>query len=363
MGKKYDKVFLGTVFFLLLFGFFALSSASLGLAAQSDKNSYSPIIKQIALGGGVGLILFLLTSKLHYKKWRSISLPLFLFSFFITLLVFEPHLGFEHGGARRWLALGNFTFQPAELLKFSFIVYLCSWLAKNQRTITSFKVGLIPFLVMLGLVGIILVLQPDIGTLGVIGITAVFLFFISGGKFSQLGLILLLSLILCAGLLLTKSYLWSRVEVFLDDSFDTQGAGYQLNQAKIALGSGGVWGQGFGKGLSKFNYLPEPTGDSIFAVIGEEFGFMGTTILIILFLLFFYKCLHIALCAPDIFGRLLASGIGILIIVQSFINMYAIVGLIPLTGLPLIFISQGGSALALTMAEVGILLNISKYKT
>ncbi len=152
----------------------------------------------------------------------------------------------------------------------------------------------------------------------------------------------------------------SRINVFLDNSYEIQEAGYQLNQAKIAIGSGGIFGRGFGEGLSKFNYLPEPVGDSIFAVIGEEFGFTGTVFLIFLFLFFFYRAIKIALKANDIFGRLLVSGIAIIIMVQAFINMYAIVGLIPFTGVPLPFISQGGSALAITLAEIGVIINVSR---
>jgi len=150
--------------------------------------------------------------------------------------------------------------------------------------------------------------------------------------------------------------------VFIDPTHDLQGSGYQLQQSKIALGSGGLFGKGFGMSIQKFNYLPEPTGDSIFAVMGEEFGFLGTAGLIALFLFFLYRGFLIAMAAPDNFGRLLGSGIVIMIISQSFMNMAAMIGIFPLTGLPLLFISQGGSALALTLAEVGVLLNISKYR-
>lgn len=362
--KKYDKVFLITVIILLLFGFFILSSASLGLAAKTNKNSYFPVLKQIILGGGVGLILFFITSRIDYKKWKKIALPLFIFSFFLTLLVFVPYFGLEHGGAKRWLTLGNYTFQPSELLKFSFIVYLSSWLAKRGSEICSLKTGLLPFLTIVSFVSLLMIKQPDIGTLGIMVLSGIFLFFLAGGKIIQIGLIILLGLIFVSSLTFFSPYHYmvDRITVFFDSSHDALGKGYQINQTKIAIGSGGLWGLGFGQGLSKFNYLPEPTGDSIFAIIGEEFGFVGSVTLILLFLLFFYQALKIANHAPDIFGRLLASGIAILIIVQSFINMYAVVGLIPLTGLPLIFISQGGSSLALTLAEVGIILNISKHK-
>lgn len=358
--KKQDALFLSIVLTLLFVGFFILSSASLGLAAQTNKNSYLPLIKQVLLGGGVGFALLFLTNKINYKKWKKVSLPFFLFSFLLTLLVFVPHLGIEHGGAKRWILLGFLSFQPSELLKFSFVVYLSSWLSKKQKDISSFKTGFFPFLVIVGFVALTLVSQPDIGTLGVICVTAGAMFFLAGGKYAQVGLFIIIGIIALSSLIVIKPYAMDRITVFLDNTQDIQGVGYQLNQAKIAIGSGGLFGKGFGEGLSKFNYLPEPVGDSIFAVAAEEFGFIGTTFLILLFLAFFWKCLQVASKAPDRFGRLLASGIAILIISQSFINMYAIVGLMPLTGLPLIFISQGGSSLAVTLAEVGILLNISK---
>ncbi len=363
MRKKCDKIFLGLALTLLFFGFFALASASLGLAVQEDKNSYSILLKQIALGGVVGSIFCFLTSKFYYKKWKAISLPFFLFSFLLMLLVFDSHLGFQHGGATRWLSIGSYTFQPSELMKFAFIIYLSSWLSKRQKKISSFKSGLLPFLIIMVIMSVSLILQPDIGTLGVICITATLLFFLAGAKPSQIAIVLAIGVIAILLLASYKPYLMDRINVFLDDSQDTQGSAYQVNQARIAMGSGGMWGRGFGNGLSKFNYLPEPMGDSIFAVVGEEFGFVGSSALILLFLSLLYRSLYIAKRAPNIFGRLLASGIAILLIVPSFVNMYAVTGLLPLTGLPLTFISQGGSSLILTMAGVGIILNISKYKT
>lgn len=359
-GKKYDTVFLAIALTLVCSGFLILSSASLALAARAEKISYLPILKQIALGGGVGILAFLFTSRVNYKTWGKWALVLFLLSFLLTLMVLMPKIGATHAGAKRWLSLGAFSFQPAELLKFSFIVYLSVWLTNRKKEISSLKTGFLPFLIIVGFVGIALIMQPDIGTLGVISLTAGLMFFLAGGRFAQVGLLIILGIILLTALILIKPYMMPRAMVFFDSSYDIQGVGYQLRQAKIALGSGGIWGVGFGQGLSKFNYLPEPTGDSIFAVVGEEFGFAGTTFLIFLFFMFFYKSMQIAIKTKDMFGRLLVSGIAILIVVQSFINMYAIVGLIPLTGLPLIFVSQGGSALALALAEVGVILNVSK---
>jgi len=204
-------------------------------------------------------------------------------------------------------------------------------------------------------------MEPNISTLLLISFSALSLFFIAGGRFKQIAIAILIGAMALLIVAQFRPYLMSRIMVFINGG-DIQGSGYQLNQAKIAIGSGGIFGKGFGMSIQKFSYLPEPTGDSIFAVIGEEFGFVGTASLIALYLIFLYRALLISSRLPDNFGRLLGSGIAILIVSQVFMHMAAMVGFFPLTGVPLLFISQGGSALALTLFEVGVLLNISKYQ-
>ncbi len=357
-----DRILLGIIAVLVLLGFFMLASAFLGPAAKNAEAFYVAISKQILIGLVGGGLLFFIASRIPYQFWRKISVPLFLATFFLTTLVFAPHIGFEYGGARRWISLGPLFFQPSELLKFGFLVYLSSWLASRKEDVSSFKYGLFPFLIIFAFVGIILVMEPSISTLLVIGATAIALFFIAGGRFKQIAAMTLIGVVVLFAIVLVKPYLKERINVFLNPNYDPGGQSYQLNQSLIAFGSGGIFGKGFGMSVQKFNYLPEPTGDSIFAVIGEEFGFIGTSLLIGLFLFFMYRGLFFASRAPDNFGRLLGSGIAILIVVQSFMNMAAMIGVFPLTGLPLLFISQGGTALALTLAETGVLLNISKYQ-
>ena len=359
-NKNYDKVFLITVCLMILAGLFILVSASMGLLSREGASFSSIVIKQMALGLGPGIVLFLIASRIHYKKWKRFALPLFIFSFLLMLLVFEPHLGFSHGGAKRWISLGSFTFQPSEILKFAFIIYLASWLSSRKDDVKSFKFGFLPFLIITGFVGALLVLEPDIGTLGVIAITAALMFFVAGGRFSQVALLIFLGVAVLYVLILIKPHAMSRVTVFLNPSVDPQGIGYQLRQSLIGIGSGGIFGRGFGMSIQKFNYLPEPIGDSIFAVFAEEFGFIGSLFLLGLFLFFLYRSFRIVMRSSDSFARLLGSGIVMLIIIQSFINIGSIIGIVPLTGLPLIFISQGGSALAMALASMGILLNISK---
>ena len=361
-GTKFDRIFLGIVGALLAAGVFTLASASLGLLLEEGGGVTRVVARQALSGIGVGGVLFLLTSRMRYQRWRTVALPFFLFALALSFLVFVPGIGFGASGARRWIAAGPLFFQPTELLKFAFVVYLSSWLAGRQREVGRFREGFLPFVLLLALVGVVFVLQPDIGTFGALAATAVFLFYIGGGRLRHLLLLLPIVLLALGALALTEPYRLSRVATFLHLAEDPQGAGYHIRQALIAIGSGGFWGRGFGMGRQKFNYLPEPTGDSIFAVLGEEFGFMGSVLLVAALSAFALRGFVISRRAPDSFGRLLGSGIVILIIIQSFINIAAMIGLVPLTGLPLIFISQGGSALAVALAEVGVVANISRQR-
>ncbi|MBI4692210.1 MAG: putative lipid II flippase FtsW [Candidatus Terrybacteria bacterium] len=360
-GGRYDKVFLGTVCLLVLTGIFILASASMGLLTREGADFSKTLFRQIILGVIGGFILLFIAIRIPYKNWRKFALPFFIFSFLLTLLVFIPHIGFDSGGAKRWIKLGPIFFQPSEILKLGFIVYLSAWIVSRRSEIKSFKFGLVPFLVMVAFVSFLLIMEPDVGTLGALAITSMFLFFLGGGKFTQLAFLMLLGLAVLYGLALLEPYRMERIITFLNPSHDPTGAGYQLRQSLISIGSGGIFGRGFGMSVQKFNFLPEPIGDSIFAVFSEEFGFVGCIFLIGLFLFFLYRGFSIALRAPDDFGRLLGAGIVILIITESFINIGAMIGVLPLTGVPLIFVSKGGSALAIALAEIGVLLNISRY--
>jgi len=361
-NKGVDKIFLYLACVLLIVGLFILSSASLGLLVKNKAPASNLILKQFIFAL-FGLFILYFISKIHYKNWKKFSVLIFFISLGLTALVFIPYLGLTHADATRWLKIGSFSFQPAEILKFGFIIYLASWLSSKKSEISSFQFGFLPFLVMVGAVALILALQPDIGTLGIITISSGLLFFLGGGRLSQIGIIILLGLSLIFLLTFLKPYFYlsDRIFVFLNPSIDPQGRGYQLNQSLIAVGSGKIFGQGFGMSSQKFNFLPEPTTDSIFSVFTEEFGFAGSLILISLFFLFFFRGFFIAGRAPDSFGALLVSGFVILIAVEVFANISAMLGLIPLTGVPLVFISQGGTALIMTLAEVGVILNVSRY--
>jgi len=356
-----DKTLFAMTLALFAGGILILWSASMVLAHKNLGFIAGYALRQLLIGGGVGFAAMAVTARIHYRAWRKLSLPLLLVAFACLALLFIPDLRLTFGGASRWLQIGRFSFQPSELLKISFIIYLASWLDARRREVASVSYGMIPFALMMSVVGVFLAMQPDVGTLFVIAMTAILLYFFGGGKVSQVVIFIVLG---AAALLLLAQlapYRISRLLVFMNPGIDPLGAGYQINQASLGIGSGGFWGLGFGRSIQKYQYLPEPMGDSIFAVFGEEMGFIGAVALLAFFFLFYAKCLWVARRAPDVFGKLLAAGIATGIMSQAFINMAAISGLLPLTGVPLPFVSYGGSSLAITLAGVGIVLNISRY--
>lgn len=360
--RSFDRIFLIIAMALLGVGLFILGSASMGLSTRQFGHPYYYFLHQIFIGVIPGLLLLWATSHISYHQWKRFALPLLLCAIVLMFLVLVPSIGFLHGGARRWLSFGPLSFQPSEFLKFAFIVYLATWLEVRSKEISSFTAGLLPFLIMSSFIASFLVLQPDIGTLGVLMVTVLALFAVSGGTLRQLGLMILLGLIIVGVLVVAQPYRMARITTFLDPANDPQGIGYQSRQALIAIGSGGLWGRGFALSRQKFSYLPEPIGDSIFAIAAEELGFIGSIAIIALYVIFYLRGIAITRAAPDTFGKLLGVGLLLLMMFQVFINIAAISGLGPLTGIPLSFISYGGSALALTLAEIGVLLNISKIK-
>ncbi len=361
MHKKVDRPFLVTVVTLVIFGFFIFTSASLGLLAREGARFSSIAFNQFFFGIFLGSLALLTTLNINYKWWRKYALYFFLFSLGMTLLVFVPGIGYEYGGAKRWLDLGLFSFQPAELLKLGFVVYFASWLSGVRTQLHKLQYGLVPFLLLLGVVGGTLLLQPDTGTFMIIFATGLAMYFTAGARWRDIFLLGSMSALGLVVLAYFRPYVKARILTFLDPSIDPLGTSYQIQQSLIAIGSGQISGRGFGQSVQKFNFLPEPVGDSIFAVAAEEFGFIGAFIIIGLFLFLCFRGLKIAKKSPDYFGGLLVVGIVILIVFQSFTNIGAMLGVLPLTGLPLLFISHGGTALLFALAEIGIILNISKY--
>ena len=356
-----DPWIAGFAVLLVVGGFFALASASLGLIS-SGGSPLGILARQFAQGAVGGGIALLIVERLPLRLIQKNAFWIFAASFVLSLAVFIPALGFASGGATRWIAWGPIFLQPSEFLKIGFVVYLAAWLSSRRFEVRSFEFGALPLLAMILVLGVLFAFEPDIGTFGVIVFTGFLLFYAGGGRLRHLGAMGLVLLMVLAGIVAWKPYVLDRIMVFVNPSYDPQGAGYQVRQAAIAFGSGGAWGKGFGQGEQKFHYLPEPMGDAVFAVVGEEFGFAGATALVALFLAFLWRMILVVRRVSDPFARLLGAGIGILITVQAFINMGALVGILPLTGITLPFISQGGSSLAATLMGVGLLLNISKQR-
>lgn len=359
--KPFDKAFFIVVALLVGIGFFIFTSASLGLLARDGASFSSVAFNQIVLGMIGGSIALYITSRIHYVYWKKFALILFVLSIIATMLVFVPGLGFEHGGAKRWVHILGFSMQPSEFLKLGFVFFYAWWLTTYKAQMHTFQYGIAPLLVGTGGVGVLLLLQPDTGTFLTVLAAAGAMYLVAGAKVRDIVIVCLIAVTALTGLIMSRDYAMARVKTFFNPSHDTLGSGYQIDQSLIAIGSGGMFGRGFGQSVQKFNYLPEPIGDSIFSVYAEEFGFVGGVLLVLLFVLFCYRGLIIAAKAPDMYGGLIVTGIVILIVSQSFINIGAMLGIVPLTGVPLLFISHGGTAMLITLAEVGIILNVSRY--
>jgi len=357
-----DKTLFWTIAFLLLAGLITLGSASVPISIKHFGHAYYYLLRQIILGVGVGGILFYLGLRAPLALFQKYAFVILVAAMFLVALVFVPGIGFSAGGARRWILIGPLSFQPSEMLKFAFVLYLSAWLQAKQKNVGDAWLGLAPFLLMVSLVGSLLVAEPDFGTLGVLIFTSFALFFIGGGKTKQIVIAGIAGFLLLGSIIAAVPYARARVQTFLNPDADTSGSGYQVTQARIAIGSGGFFGRGLGLSRQKFYYLPEPAGDAVFAVYSEEFGFVGVLVLIGAFFLLFLRGMVSAARAKTQFARFLAAGLTLLVIMQTTINMGALSGLIPLTGIPLPFLSYGGTALAFLLFEMGILLRISSVK-
>ena len=351
--KKIDLILLATIIFLTIFGFFMIYDASSYVAFRDFSDKYHYVKDQLAwlILGMFGLISF---SYFDYHKLYNLSLPLLFSAIVMLILVFIPGIGVGLLGAHRWINLKAFVLQPAEFVKMVLAIYLSAWFSKKE------KGRLLAFLLLLGLVLSLVLIEPDMGTSLVILCEALVIYFLSGSNIFYFAA--LLPAIAFIGIFLIKisAYRAKRLEAFLSINQSIESSSYHVKQILIALGSGGIFGVGIGKSIQKYAYLPEATTDSIFAIIAEELGFIGATFVIFLFAVIAWRGFSIAINAKDNFGKLLAAGITTFISVQAIINLGAITSLFPLTGIPLPFISYGGSSLIVDLCSIGILLNISK---
>jgi cell division protein FtsW len=358
---KLDVTLLVIVLCLLSYGLIVLYSASSVQSFENFGNTSHYIVHQIFFGALLGLIGMFVCYKIDYHFWQK-NLPALIFlSLFLLFLVKVPHIGFSSGGAARWVHFGPILFQPAELAKLVIILYLASWADKKRGEMNNFVYGLLPSLCIIGLFSLCILIEPDFGTMLVLLLVAFFMLFAAGidwKYFFYTGICAVLGLYL---MIKIEPYRVRRLTTFFNTAVDPQGISYQINQALLAIGSGSLWGYGYGLSRQKYNFLPEVMNDSIFAVMSEELGFFRVLIALVLFAAFTIKGFLIAKNAPDTFGRMVAFGITAWISLQTLINLGAMVNILPLTGIPLPFFSYGSTALVANLAAVGILLNIASF--
>lgn len=333
-------------------GLLFVFDASVGEAFTTFNDQYY-FLKQHALWLGCGLIGLVAASFIPLAWWKKLSRPLFVVGLVLLVLVFVPGIGREFNGAHRWLFIGQFRLQPIEFFKLTLIIFFADWLSQHQR--------LVPFLFTAGLPAILVLLQPDLGSLLVVGMIAFGLFFLAGGKWTHVLALAGSALLVLVVVILTSSYRLQRLKTFLNPQLDPLGAGFHIRQITLALGRGGWFGQGIGNSRQKFAYIPEVSTDSIFAVIAEEVGFVGSTVILALFVFYFFNLAKLIKQAPqNSFPHLLGWGIFIWIASQTLLNLAAVVALVPLTGIPLPFFSYGGSSLVMILFASGILWRLGK---
>jgi cell division protein FtsW len=358
---KPDYVLLGTVMALLIAGMLTLSSASSVIAYERFGNNNYYFFRQLMFGVIPGIIAMYFVAKIHYSRWQKLAPLLVIVGILLLIAVFIPGVGFGVGNSKMWIDFKYFLFQPSELMKLIVVLYLASWYDKRAEQAQDLYYGFLPSLTIIGLIAGLIILQPDLGTMIVLTLIAATMFFIGGVKLKYLLSVAGVAAVFVWIMIKAAPYRIQRIMAFFNPEIDTRGISYQINQALLAIGSGGIWGYGLGQSRQKYNYLPEAIGDSIFAIMSEEMGFVRIVIVLGLFLLFAFRGFYIAKNAPDNFSKLAAVGITSWIIIQALINIGGITAIMPLTGVPLPFISYGSTAMVVSLVGVGILLNISRY--
>lgn len=356
-----DYTLIVTSFLLVIFGLVILASASAPAAFNKFKDSFYYLKHQLIFGFVPGLLAFYFFSRIDYRVWKKFGWGWLGISIVLLILVFIPGLRAEFGSSQSWIRIGGFSAQPAELVKLTFLFFLAFWLERTSYTEIAWLRRFCYFSLFSGSIVGLIVLQPDLGTAIIFFASIMTLYFVYGARWQEL--VIQGAVALTGFLVMIKiaPYRMARILVFLNPKLDPHGSGYQLGQALLAVGSGGLFGRGFGNSRQKFQYLPEVTSDSIFAIIGEELGFIFSIIVLFLFFVFAMRAVSIARRAPDLFGRYLVVGITAWIIFQAIVNIGGVIGVMPLTGVPLPFISYGGTAMVATLGAVGILTNISKH--
>lgn len=357
--RRPDWILLGAILALLTIGMVMVysSSAVKGYIQYDDPYHF---LKMEVIWVSLGLVSMVVTMRLDLQLLRRLAKPALILAIVLLIMVKIPGVGRRVNGADRWIGLGPLSIQPSEVIKLSMVLVMAQLLSLNPYKIKSFRKGLLPILGLLGLVAGLVMLQPDLGTTLSIAGTSFFMLIAAGARVSHMLALGGAGLSLVVAAIAAAPYRMRRITAFLDPWADPSGKGYQTIQALLALGPGGLFGLGLGQSKQKFLYLPENHTDFIFAMIGEELGFMGASLVVILFFLFAWRGFRVAMGAPDAFTGLLAVGLTAMVIIQAMINMGVVSGILPVTGITLPFLSYGGTSLVFTMIGVGVLLNISR---
>lgn len=353
-----DPVITGLAFGLTVFGLAVLMSATGPVAFQRTADSLFFVKRQFLQGVLPGAFLFALFAVIDYRIWKKLAVFFLIATFVLLALVYIPNVGVVIGGARSWVDLGPLRFQPSEIVKFTFLIYIAAWLAERKGRAHDLKEGVLPFIGILSAVVFLLVIQPDTGTMAVVAATSLTMYLISGAPLAWFVLLALSGVGLVAFLIRISPYRAARFMTFLHPELDPKGIGYHINQAILAIGSGGVLGLGFGKSRQKYLYLPEVEADSIFAVMAEELGFIVILLFLTAYAFLIWRCFKIARDSRDEFGTFLAAGVGAWIGFQALINIMSMTGLMPMTGVTLPFISHGGTSLTILLAACGLVAGI-----
>ena len=354
-----DRTLLVIVIVLLMVGLLMVYSSSNAISREHRDNSYH-YLKMQALWCCLGLIAMTATTFFKYENYERLSWLLLFIAGVLLVFVYVPGIGVKRGGGVRWVRFGRFSFQPAEFAKLAIIIYMARFLNRNSEYIRSFKRGILPCLLTLAVLFALIYKQPDFGSVVLIGMVVFVMMFVGGARVHQMIFVMLTAGLVALVEIWRAPYRLARLTTFLDPWKDPGGKGYHIVQSFYALGAGGIMGRGLGAGMQKLHYLPVPHTDFIYAVIGEELGFAGSLFIILLFMVIVWRGVRISMFTEDRFGSLLAIGITSLLGIQAMINIGVVIGALPTKGLTLPFVSFGGSSMLVSLAAIGILLNISK---
>jgi cell division protein FtsW len=357
--RPYDLTLVLSVLILLAIGIVMVYSAS-SVEALAYYGSPAYFLKRQVVWAILGLVVMFVLARIPYENWARWSVPLFGFTVLCLMLVLVPHIGKDINGARRWIGAGPLLFQPSEFAKFSVVLLFAVTLTRRNVPISDFRRGFLPHLLGIALLFALIIKEPDLGTALSLAGTAVVMMIVAGADLVHIVGVVLLGIPAVLALIVTEPYRLQRITAFIDPFKDPLGSGYHTIQALLALGSGGLLGTGLGHSALKFFYLPEAHTDFIFAILAEELGFVGGAAVIVLFFVFAWRGYRVALASSDPFATVLAVGLTTMVLLQAVLNIGVVTDSLPVTGVPLPFISYGGSSLLFTMAAVGILLSISR---